>query len=71
MEEADKAVLLLIGQEVLEYNAIEKTLDAEIADGANLAAERDRVQARSSSWMRGSDSLWTWPSRARRVSSPG
>ena len=39
----DKAVLELITQEVLQADAVERTLDAELAEVGQIAAERERV----------------------------
>jgi hypothetical protein len=38
-------VLRLFENEVLAYDTVDKTLDAEVADAGNIAAERERVQA--------------------------
>ena len=45
MEDTDKAVLLLIEQEILQADPVEKTLDLEAADAGNFQAAQDRIQA--------------------------
>jgi len=44
-EATDRDVLRLFENEVLAYDTVDKTLDAEVADAGNIAAERERVQA--------------------------
>jgi site-specific DNA recombinase len=43
--ETDKAVLQVVEHEILQADAINRTLDLQIADAAHLAEQRDRLKA--------------------------